>query len=166
MVSFSSDSYKIYIHFSFSSMRFPRKLEQFYAVSPWVAEWHNTLSNFPFILLGLAGLWRFNDAEEDIELWGWYIAAGICSAFHHATPWKWTIWLDWLPIAVSAAMIIQKGIIYEASIHTCMMLGMAFHSLLEDHCCTKMQVPWGHYHWHFLAAFSLCSLYVDHFVLL
>lgn len=34
----------------------PRRLEPFYAVSPYIAEFWNTLSNLPFVILGVCRL--------------------------------------------------------------------------------------------------------------
>ena len=43
--------------------RFERRLEPFFVVVPWIAEFYCTISNAPFVVIGLLRLLYFLDSE-------------------------------------------------------------------------------------------------------
>jgi len=137
---------------------FPRKLESFYTHSRHIAEFWNTLSNLPFVLIGLYRLWH---GVNFVDLYILYVLAGVCSAFHHAHPKKWTIVIDWIPILISGYLAWEYDVWYHTSTTSRVWLGFAFGTLINDHVCTSLPVPKGHVLWHILAAYSIDSAYQD-----
>lgn len=136
--------------------RFERRPEPQYAVSPYVAEWWNTLSNFPFVLVGLLRL-RGPLSPLARQLYVCYTLAGVCSAFHHAAPfaWRWTLWVDWAPIATALAWATWHRAWSHLSAATVCQLGLALLVGALDHTVRLMPVPWGHVCWHLLAALAV-----------
>jgi len=141
--------------------KYERKLEKFYQVSGYIAEFWNTISNLPFIVIGLLRLSQTSSNEVEI-LYILYVFAGIASAIHHATPWKWTILIDWIPISLSGLLILYhyQMFSYFTSV-TLFKLSLAFFVLITDHVYTKIPVPWGHVCWHLLASLAIDSAYQD-----
>ena len=138
---------------------YARKLEPCYTVSPYIAEFWNTVSNIPFILIALTRLYEGTDL---VELYILMALAGVASGIHHAAApmyKKYTIILDWAPIAVSIVMLLSNHCLCEVSLTALLELTLAFIVLMVDHICTIMPVPWGHVMWHLLAAFSIDSAY-------
>lgn len=147
--------------------RFERKLEPAFQVTPWIAEFYNTLSNLPFLLIGL---WRYNElalldetvlVEQLRFLYALYIACGVCSAIHHATTPRWTILIDWIPISTSILLILKFHFVVYFGVVSWFKLGLAMAMLVNDHVYTTVNVPWGHCFWHVLAAFSIDACYQD-----
>ena len=149
------------------SRRFARKLEQpLFWHCPCVAEFYNTLSNFPFIVIGLLRLYNYDALtefpSEPLEKLYWMmVAAGIGSAIHHATVPSWTIVIDWVPILASSGYCLYLGVLPFISCTTWFKIGLSFLVLFDDHIITRIPVPWGHVMWHVLAAFSVDSIYQD-----
>ena len=83
--------------------------------STMIAEFWNTISNFPFIIIGLIRLTESLD-EPLWTLYVLFVLAGVASAIHHATETKWTIILDWIPIALSLGLGLYEGIYVYFSI--------------------------------------------------
>jgi hypothetical protein len=138
---------------------FPRKLEKFYTHSMHIAEFWNTLSNIPFVLIGIYRLWQGTPLTL---LYFLYTMAGVCSGFHHASPHKWTIIIDWIPIATSVVIVYSTGVLWSISISTMFWIMLAFATLINDHVYTSIPVPWGHVLWHLLAAYSIDRAYQDY----
>jgi len=139
----------------------PRRLEPFFQVTPLMAEFWNAMSNLPLVMFGASRL-----ASEDMPsplptFYTLMVLAGVCSFIHHATTPKWTIVIDWLPIASSILLGLYHEIVYCVSLTTCLKCLLAFASLIVDHHFVLMGVPWGHAVWHILAAYSLDSVYQD-----
>lgn len=142
---------------------YERKLEQFHTHTPWIAEFWNTVSNLPFILIGIIRLetqskdpkW-FNSCPLQLQ-YQLMIFTGICSAIHHATTQKWTIIVDWIPIAFS--ILLNLNYLSYAELPEILILLVALIWLLIDHVVTPMPVPWGHVVWHIMAAYSVDAFY-------
>lgn len=137
---------------------YARKLEQPYTHSLYILEFWNTLSNLPFVLIGISRL------LEGTLLPGFYclyILAGLCSATHHAISFRGSLILDWIPISLSLFGIFWYQIWMAITISTATKVLMALMALAVDHIWTPMHVPYGHVVWHILAAFSVDSLYQD-----
>lgn len=79
--------------------RFERRLElPFGAIVPWIAEFYNTVSNAPFVLLSLLRLLEGDNSPDIHHAYILLALVGIGSGIHHATTPKWTIVIDWIPI--------------------------------------------------------------------
>ena len=140
-----------------------RKHEKFYNVSPYIAEFWNTLTNLPFILIGLYNILYY---QLDFNLMVAYlllIGCGIGSSIHHASHEEWTIVIDWIPILSSIIFALWSGIVYSMSAITLVLTIFAFTILFTDHAFTPMPVPWGHCLWHILASIAVNSLYSDYY---
>lgn len=85
--------------------------------------------------------------------------AGVCSALHHASGQKWTIIIDWIPIAASIRYVVQHRLWDDLSMGSVLRLMIALGSLVVDHVWTPFPVPWGHVAWHLLAALSIDAAY-------
>src|SRR3972149_7490702 len=129
---------------------FPRKLENFYTHSRYIAEFWNTISNLPFIIIGFLRLSESNIFQVNI-LYFFFMMAGLCSAYHHSHPKKWTIIIDWIPISISIGLCFRYSIFQYLSWISIFKLSIAFWSLITDHIWTPVNVPWGHVFWHILA---------------
>lgn len=140
----------------------PRRLEPFYAKSSYIAEFWNSLSNLPFIILGVSRLVLDNEYEDSASLilYCLLIGCGTCSFIHHATPCKWTIVIDWLPISVTLGYLVYIHIWSCLAYTTWVKLVMAFSLLIADHHTHFMGI-WGHAVWHVLAAYALDSVFQD-----
>lgn len=148
-----------------------RKLEPFYQVTPFIAEFWNTLSNAPFVIIGL---WRLYELSE-IDVWPiglhhidrlillyWlYVFCGICSGIHHATSARWTIVIDWIPITLSIISNLYFGLWMHVGFVSAFQVLIALLVLGTDHVWTPINVPWGHCMWHILAAYAIDSCYQD-----
>lgn len=148
LILYSKNKYKM----------FPRKLEQFYTHSDYITEFWNTVSNIPFILIGIA---RLYEGTSQKLLYSLYILAGVCSGFHHATPWRETIVIDWIPIALSIVLGLYWQILYTVSVATFIKLVITFGVLVNDHVWTTVPAPYGHVFWHILAAFTIDEIYTN-----
>jgi hypothetical protein len=140
--------------------RYPRKLEPNFVVSRHIAEFWNTLSNLPFVVLGVLRLVEGQQPELQYA-YQLMILAGIASAIHHATTPKWTIVIDWIPIVLSMVHIWTMGYYGFISWATYFKFTLALVVLVTDHIWTLVPVPWGHVMWHLLAAYSIDDLYQD-----
>ena len=136
--------------------QFPRKLEKFYTHTPHIAEFWNTISNLPFIIIGLL---RLYEGTNLVTFYSLYTLAGVCSGIHHASPYHWTIIIDWMPITLSILMTLKCGIIYYLTLVDIFKLFIAFSALISDHVWTPVPVPWGHVYWHLLASFAIDDVY-------
>ena len=85
------------------------------------------------------------------------IFTGICSAIHHATTQKWTLVIDWIPIAGS--ILLNLNYLSFMGLPEALILLMALIWLLTDHVVTPMPPPWGHVVWHIMAAYSIDIFY-------
>lgn len=156
-----------------ANRKFERKLEPFFQVTPWIAEFWNTLSNLLFIIIGLARLYELSEIEvwpmEEVGInqlklaYGLYTICGIASAIHHATTPRWTIVIDWMPIAISIGLNLYFGFLWSVGFASVFKVLLALSVLFSDHICTPINVPWGHCMWHLLAALAIDSCYQDVF---
>lgn len=117
-----------------------------------------TISNLWFVLFGIVRLWAVGHVHTGYAL---LVATGLCSAFHHAHPDKWTLLVDWIPIALSLWHVFVTGTIYEASTVTLLKMASALFFLFDDHVTQYFPVPWTHVLWHILAAWAIDELYWD-----
>ncbi len=142
---------------------FERKPEQFFTHTKWIAEFWNTLSNLPFILIGFIRLECDTQLKFNYQL---MIFTGICSVIHHATTQKWTLIIDWIPILIS--LVVNLNYLSYAEMPEMLILLVAFVWLLIDHIATPVPVPWGHVIWHILAAYSIDIFYqkIEHNIIL
>jgi hypothetical protein len=147
---------------------FMRKLEQpLFWHCPCIAEFYNTLSNLPFIAIGLLRLysedvlWEY-PTEPWMRLYWLMVAAGVCSAVHHATVPYWTIVVDWLPILASGGYCVWLGVLPLISYGTWFKMGLAFVIMVDDQLITRIPVPFGHVFWHITAAYAVDSMYQDY----
>lgn len=141
--------------------RYERKLESFYTVLPFVAEFWNTVSNLPLILIGLFRLVTYSYEPKVQFLYEMMILAGVCSGIHHTLPMKHSIVLDWIPIAFTIYAWVEYQVYTYLTLVTWFKIGLAVTVLLTDHVWTPIKVPWGHVFWHVLASFALDSAYRD-----
>lgn len=142
----------------------------FYGRHEWIAEYWNSLSNIPFIVIGLLR-WQviaLDDGPGSYEknivavLYLLYTLAGVCSLIHHAIRWRWSIVIDWIPIAASIGYIlVHRDVLFHHMHFIISVLDIAFalFILIVDHVRTIIPVPWGHVMWHIVAAFVLDSVY-------
>ena len=141
-------------------MWFKRKSEPHYEVTPYIAEFWNTLSNLPFILIGILRISTLEDAPDSLLLlYVLYIFCGVCSGFHHAIDKGWTLVVDWVPISLSILLNVWSGVYLCVDSVSAFKLLLSLVVLVTDHVWTPMKVPWGHVVWHLLAAFSIDSFY-------
>ncbi len=142
-------------------------MEPAFVVSPYIAEFWNTLSNLPFVIIGLLRLNQLDCHDRDVqcqEVWSLYVlfvACGVCSAIHHASTPRWTIVIDWIPIATSIGLMLKYQVLFSVGVVSWFKVGVAFAVLVNDHVYTTVNVPWGHCFWHVLAAFSIDACYQD-----
>lgn len=175
--------------------RFRRRPELPYrAYHPDIAEFWSTVTNAGFVLgalvcwnilygrlivHGALDLWPFFAMRTqmlgplDADTLGCLImlqlAAGACSAVHHAQcdrHGSWTIFLDLLPIVIS---IVVFGT-YMESFAACWAavsdfsvgaILLALFILLQDHVLQIGPAPWGHCIWHVVASIAVTSTYLD-----
>ena len=150
---------------------YERPLEEpLFGVFPCIAEFWNTVSNAPFVVIGSLRLILYHVMMSQVMqiLYGLYICAGVLSAFHHASAPRWrkrTIILDWLPILVSIVILIATEDGRTTLAHTMVVswvkFAIAICILISDHLCLPIPPPWGHSFWHVLVAFSIDQLYAD-----
>lgn len=137
-------------------MTYGRRLEEFFQVSNYIAEFWNTVSNIPFIMIGLL---RLYEGAVLTEFYYCMVLVGIASGIHHATTPKWTIVIDWIPILLSVGMVYSYGMISMISATIWFELFLAGLILYADHIHQLMPVPWGHVCWHLLASLAIDSAY-------
>lgn len=139
-------------------MLFARRRERYFSNSKYVAEFYNTISNLPFILIGLV---RLYEKTELVTLYWLMISAGIASGIHHMMVQKWTIILDWIPIVLSIVVLFKMSVFHLISYGSWMQVIIAVLVLYADHVHQLMPVPWGHVCWHLLAALAIDNTYQD-----
>lgn len=141
-----------------------RRPEPQYAVWRRIAEFWNTVSNLPFVLIGLARLGCSDLSEEGSTLYSLYVAAGLCSAFHHACPfaWRWTLAVDMMPIGLSLWFFTgHPELLCAVTLVSWFKVNLALLAGLLDHAVQLVPVPWGHVGWHILAALAMDAVYQD-----
>lgn len=148
---------------SWKTWDFTRRIEPCYRECICIAEFWNTISNLPFVIIGLL---RMGSTKEDelFQLYFFFVCAGVASFIHHGADlrWKkWTIWLDWTPIMLSLVMILNRGYLSLFSLVSWFKILVAISLLFDDHVIKLIPVPWGHTFWHLLAAFAMDSAYQD-----
>ena len=142
----------------------------------WIAEFWNTLSNLPFIVIGVLRLYALQEIQHTgggtalqfverreavLLLYRLYTCAGIASGFHHMCNYSWTIIVDWIPIFLSMLIFLTEGFLPLVSVVSWFKLVLAFYVLLTDHMNTIVPVPFGHVMWHLLAALAIDAAYQD-----
>lgn len=145
-----------------------RRLEPFFQNSNYVAEFWNTISNFPFMIIAILRLIEshnppyINQSQPDLSKIGqaytYLFFVGLGSSIHHATTPKWTIIIDWIPILGFIYHIITTFDLYLLSNTVIFELFLSLTVLFIDHSTDIIPVPWGHVFWHPLAAISLDSM--------
>ncbi len=133
-----------------------------YAVTPWIHEFWCTVSNAPFIIIGLARL-AYTQSEWETKLCVWFILLGVGSAIHHGIRWRYSIVLDWIPIIANICIVLSwwRWLWWAVAIATWAKLYMSLLVLANDHIFRVVPGPWGHACWHIMAAFAIDSLYQD-----
>lgn len=139
--------------------KYERKLEPFFKVTHYIAEFWNTISNFPFIIIGLLRLWeQYPGKEEFVDTaYQILILIGIGSSIHHATTPKWTIIVDWIPIVIGLYYIYSLELIQYISAAVYFEVGLATSVLIIDHTTNLIPVPWAHTFWHLLITLAFDS---------
>ena len=144
--------------------------EEFYKVSPYIAEFWKTISNLPFIVLGTYHLILYSSDTNLRVVYSLLILAGIFSAFHHATNYKcmmcsheitWTLIIDWIPILFSAIYIIVTRMIFTFGLGSWIFIGISIVWLLIDNVFAPL-AHWGLCIWHILIAFAISNAYEDY----
>lgn len=142
-----------------------RKHEPHYNTNRFICEFWNTVSNLIFIVIGIL---RLLDEdlhlyyEELVILYTLFIIAGFCSGIHHMLNFKYTIFLDWLPIATSIGYLLYNNYLLEyIKLVSWLKIIFAFIILVTDHIWTVINVPWGHVFWHVLIGLAIDSAYQD-----
>lgn len=137
---------------------YSRRLEQPYSHVNYIFEYYNTISNLPFILIGLSRLYTgVND-----KVWYLYMYltfCGICSGIHHAVKFPGSIILDYIPITASVWYLYSNDLFSEIGVVSKGLAGLALFVLYVDHVWQLMPVPWGHVMWHICAAYAADSCY-------
>jgi hypothetical protein len=145
-----------------------RKHEAHYNISSYICEFWNTISNLVFIIIGIIRL-----QDEDLQLYypelvilySLFTMAGFCSGLHHMLNFKYTIFIDWLPIASSIVYLIYHSYLLEYfTLVSWLKIIFAFVVLVSDHAYTIINVPWGHVFWHILIGFAIDGAYQDVFL--
>lgn len=132
----------------------------------------NTVSNLPFVVLGLLRLATVRDPHGR-RMYTLFVAIGICSALHHACPPGWrrsSLVLDYIPIVTS--LYYGVSIVPLVSAASWAKVVLALVVVLVDHLSPLytasgnplVPVPFGHAFWHVLAALAVDSAYADAFV--
>jgi hypothetical protein len=144
--------------------------EEFYKVSPYIAEFWKTISNLPFIVLGTYHLILYSPNINLQVVYSLLIIAGIFSGFHHATNYKcmmcsheitWTLIIDWIPILISVIYIIVTRMFLTFGIGSLIFIGVSILWLLIDNVFAPF-AHWGHCIWHILIAFAISNAYEDY----
>jgi hypothetical protein len=142
--------------------KYDRKKERLYEV-PYIAEFWNTLSNLPFILIGLMRICE-SPVYTNSYVYTLYlllICAGLCSGVHHCVLFKYSLFVDFVPIFLSLIFVLFGGGLICISYVSWLKILLAITVLLTDHILTPINVPWGHVMWHLLACFASDSVYQD-----
>ena len=137
-------------------LTYTRKRETLFRIVPFIAEFWNTISNLPFILIGFCRLW---EGTSLTLLYSLMICMGVCSGIHHAIRSRWLLILDWIPIIITKGVILQHSYWLHISWTSYLLGSIATVVLVIDHVYTPIPVPWGHVFWHVLAAFALDNAY-------
>ena len=143
---------------------YPRKLESSYSHTKYIHEFWNTISNLVFVIIGIIRLYdaEIYEQEDLFNLYVLYTMAGFCSGIHHATHYKMTIIIDWIPISGSIIYICYNYyLLHYISLVSWIKIITALFVLMTDHVCTPVNVPWGHVFWHVFAGFAIDSAYTD-----
>ena len=141
-----------------------RKHEPHYNTSKFICEFWNTISNFIFIIIGFLRLMDkdLNLCNELVILYTLFTIAGFCSGIHHMLNFKYTIFIDWLPIASSIGYLLYNNYLLEyITLVSWFKITLAFVVLVTDHIWTIINVPWGHVFWHVLIGLAIDSAYQD-----
>ena len=141
------------------SQRVTRRPERWNG-GPFQEKW-NTISNLPFIVIGLCRLKQWEDDEDMMMLYYFYLMAGVCSGIHHALSFRGSLILDWIPILFSIGLWVYYELWSYISWGTWVQVALALAILLTDHLVQLVPVPWGHVMWHIAAAQSIDSAYQD-----
>jgi len=139
-----------------------RRPEPYLGQGPFQEHW-NTVSNVPFLVIGLLRLWSPLGQEKTLrQLYVFYVLAGVCSGIHHAIDFPGSIVLDWMPISYSLLLWYRYDVVFYLSAATWAQLGLALGILLVDHLGPVVPVPWGHVLWHITAALAVDAAYQDY----
>jgi len=151
--------------------KYEREFEQRYSHTKYIVEFYNTISNLPFILIGLYRLgWLYNNPEFSLNtnmnhiyiLYSLCICAGLCSAYHHMNLTKKTIIIDWIPLLFTAVYLLYNSYLLTVlTIPSLIAVSTAFTVLLLDHTTKIFPSPIGHVMWHLLAALAVDMTYMD-----
>lgn len=135
-----------------------RTRETGYTHSPHVHEFWCSISNLPFIGIGLLRLY-----EGDLVVpYILYIIMGCFSFIHHATKSDRTIILDWIGIIALQYEVFRLAFYESIQLVTVFQTLLSFLVLLDDHFFQHViPVPWGHTFWHILASFTIDNLLQD-----
>ena len=143
--------------------------EEFYKVTPFIAEFWKTVSNIPFIFLGIYHLILYSLDTNLQIVYSLLIVAGFSSGFHHATNYKcvlcskeitWTLIIDWIPILLSILYIITTKMIVSFTAISWIYIGFSILWLIIDNIFVPF-AHWGHCIWHILIAFAISNAYQD-----
>jgi len=144
--------------------------EKNYAVTPYIAEYHNTWSNAGFLLLGIWGVlqaqWSLASEHHRalaLKLYLLMIGCGIGSVIHHAIASKYywrTIGADYVCIVLSILTIwTNAGVILPLmSLETQLWISFACGIFVLDHVWSGLRAPWGHVIWHLSSAWAMYCL--------
>lgn len=146
--------------------KFERVREKNYAVTPYISEFFCTITNVPFIIVGLYNLYYLSPTDFEImhTLYWLMVFAGIASGIHHAFIFRGSIILDWIPIASSILLLVYNfnfKILTFVTFTSWIKFTIALAILLSDHLCTPLKVPIGHCAWHLAACWAVNSMYRD-----
>lgn len=121
----------------------------------------STISNLPFVVIGMFRLWSYQDQEDLMLLYFFYIAVGICGGIHHAVRVRGSIILNWIPILISLGLCSYYKVWKTVTMGTWAQVGFSVVIFQADNFFQVVPVPWGCVMWHIASALSIDSAYMD-----
>ena len=134
--------------------KYERIPEKFFTHTRHIAEFWNTVSNIPFIIIALLRLCEGDLVPQVSVLYKLMAMCGVCSAVHHANTERWTIVIDWIPIFLSVLFIFLAELYVYISFSVWFSVFLSLGVLGADHVYRLVPVPWGHVMWHLVASLT------------
>ena len=106
--------------------------EEDYAITPYIAEFVNTLSNLAYVICGCIGLWRERSNSNRTRCIGYYglIIVGICSGLFHSLLRFWAQMADDLSMFLATAPILYRLLTASSSAQQSQNIALALSATL------------------------------------